>query len=72
MSVTVRVACAADVPVLDRHLPSGRNDVHATFVAKADVTYLAAWSGEEPCGVALIRWAGLRARDPGLAFPGAP
>lgn len=28
--VVVRIAVPADLPVLDRELPSGRNDVHAT------------------------------------------
>ena len=62
-SFVVRPVTGADVPVLDRHIPTGRNDVHATFEARSrnpdEVTYLAAWVGDEPYGTGVIRWTGV-------------
>lgn len=55
----VRVAGPADLPVLDRHLPTGRNDVHAQFLrrqAAGDAAYLVAWAGEVPLGTGIVRW----------------
>src|SRR5215207_4665232 len=75
-SFLVRPVVPADVPVLDRDIPTGRNDVHARFVTRSrdrgDVTYLAAWLGDEPYGTGVIRWTGLRERHPGGDFPEEP
>jgi hypothetical protein len=46
--LTVRVAAVADLPALDRAVPTGRNDVHRAFLARqatGEVTYLTAWRG---------------------------
>ena len=59
--LTVRVAEDADLPALDRALPTGRNDVHRAFLARqatGEVTYLAAWRGDTAVGVGLVRWTG--------------
>jgi GNAT superfamily N-acetyltransferase len=61
----VRVATTGDLPVLDRALPSGRNDVHRAFLARqeaGDASYLVAWRGGTPVGTGVVRWAG---RGPG-------
>lgn len=59
--LTVRVAADADLPALDRGLPTGRNDVHRAFLARqaaGEVTYLVAWRGEAPVGTGVVRWTG--------------
>jgi ribosomal protein S18 acetylase RimI-like enzyme len=59
--VVVRVAADADLPVLDRAIPTGRNDMHRAFLtrqAAGEATYVVAWRGSEPVGVGLVRWAG--------------
>ena len=61
MTLSVRTATAADLPVLDRVLPTGRNDIHRAFLARqraGDASYLVAWRDAEPVGSGLIRWAG--------------
>jgi GNAT superfamily N-acetyltransferase len=50
-----------DLPVLDRAIPTGRNDVHREFLrrqAAGDATYLVAWRDAEPVGSGVIRWGG--------------
>jgi GNAT superfamily N-acetyltransferase len=57
----VRVAEEADVPALDRALPTGRNDVHRAFLARqatGEVTYLVAWRDDAAVGAGAVRWAG--------------
>lgn len=59
--LTVRLADDADLPVLDRAVPTGRNDVHRAFLARqaaGDATYIVAWRGAEPVGTGLLRWGG--------------
>ena len=59
--LTVRVAEDADLPALDRWLPTGRNDAHRAFLvrqAAGEVTYLFAWRGDAPVGVGVVRWTG--------------
>jgi ribosomal protein S18 acetylase RimI-like enzyme len=59
--VVVRVAVPEDLPVLDRAIPTGRNDVHREFLrrqAAGDATYLVAWRDAEPVGYGAIRWGG--------------
>jgi ribosomal protein S18 acetylase RimI-like enzyme len=59
--VTIRPAAETDLPVLDRSIPTGANDVHRAFLrrqATGDATYLVAWRGAEPVGSGVIRWAG--------------
>ena len=59
--VTVRMAEDADLPHLDRALPTGRNDVHRAFLARqvtGEVSYLAAWRGDAAVGVGAVRWTG--------------
>lgn len=59
VGITVRMATRADLAVLDRELPSGRNDVHAAFLARQDAaqaTYLVAWQGPVPVGTGVLRW----------------
>jgi ribosomal protein S18 acetylase RimI-like enzyme len=59
--VVVRVAEDGDLAVLDRVLPTGRNDAHAQLLARqaaGDASYLVAWQGSEPVGAGLIRWTG--------------
>ena len=59
--VVVRVAADADLPVLDRAIPTGSNDMHRALLARqaaGDASYLVAWRGAEPVGVGLVRWAG--------------
>jgi GNAT superfamily N-acetyltransferase len=60
-ALTVRVAEDADLPALDRGLPTGRNDAHRAFLARqaaGEVTYLVAWRGDAPVGVGVVRWTG--------------
>ena len=57
----VRVAEDADLPALDRALPTGRNDVHRGFPARqasGEVSYLAAGRGGAAVGVGAVRWTG--------------
>jgi GNAT superfamily N-acetyltransferase len=59
--LTVRVAADADLPALDRSLPTGRNDVHRAFLgrqAAGEVTYLTAWRDDTAVGTGLVRWTG--------------
>jgi ribosomal protein S18 acetylase RimI-like enzyme len=59
--LTVRVAQDADLPALDRALPTGRNDVHRAFLARqasGEATYLTAWRGHAAVGVGAVRWTG--------------
>ena len=59
--LTVRVAEDADLPALDRALPTGRNDVHRAFLARqasGEVSYLTAWRGGGAVGVGAVRWTG--------------
>jgi ribosomal protein S18 acetylase RimI-like enzyme len=66
---TVRPARRADLPALDAALPTGRNDVHAGFLARQDeglATYLVAWDGEVPVGYGVLRWH-VGVRDPELS-----
>ena len=59
--LTVRVAEDADLPALDRALPTGRNDVHRAFLARqatGEVSYLAAWRGDAAVGAGAVRWTG--------------
>ena len=59
--LSVRVAEDADLPALDRALPTGRNDVHRAFLARqatGEVTYLTAWRGASAVGAGLLRWTG--------------
>ena len=59
--VTVRVAQAADLAALDLAIPSGRNDVHRSFLARqaqGHASYLVAWRGGRPVGVGVVRWTG--------------
>jgi ribosomal protein S18 acetylase RimI-like enzyme len=59
--LTVRVAEEADLPALDRALPTGRNDVHRAFLARqatGEVSYLSAWRGDAAVGVGAVRWTG--------------
>ena len=69
--LTVRTAEDADLPALDRALPTGRNDVHRAFLAAqatGEVTYLAAWRGDTAVGVGAVRWTGRADRpDPELS-----
>jgi ribosomal protein S18 acetylase RimI-like enzyme len=73
--IEVRPCTAADVPVLDRCMPSGRNDVHAWFFGRQEtgaVTYLVAWRGAEPVGTGVLTWEGLREEAPRAELPGVP
>jgi GNAT superfamily N-acetyltransferase len=59
--LTVRVAEDADLPALDRALPTGRNDVHRAFLARqaaGEASYLVAWRGDAAVGVGAVRWTG--------------
>lgn len=70
--VVVRTAVPAELPVLDRELPSGRNDVHAAFLARqaaGDAVYLVAWLGPVPVGTGVVRWAGGRPEITNLQVP---
>jgi GNAT superfamily N-acetyltransferase len=52
--LTVRILTAADVELVDRHLPLSRLDRHT----RDRSTYLVAWDGGEPIGHAHIAWTG--------------
>lgn len=57
--VEVRPCVVADLVVLNQEIPTGRNDVHAAFLARqasGDVVYLAAWRGLVPVGTGVLRW----------------
>ena len=74
MTAEVRSAVPGDLAVLDRELPTGRNHVHATFLARqasGDVTYLVAWRGPVPVGIAVLRWHP-RVRDPEIGNLSVP
>jgi ribosomal protein S18 acetylase RimI-like enzyme len=60
-ALTVRLAADADLPVLDRAIPTGRNDMHAAALRRQAAgagSYLVAWRGEEPVGTGIVRWTG--------------
>lgn len=72
--ITVRTATAADLPALDRAIPTGRNDVHRAFLAQqetGDASYVVAWRGAEPVGSGAVRWAGLDPEISNLQVPEA-
>ena len=67
--VLVRPCVVADLALLNQELPSGRNDVHAVFLARqasGDAVYLAAWRGAVPVGTGVLRWHP-HVRDPEIA-----
>jgi ribosomal protein S18 acetylase RimI-like enzyme len=60
-ATSVRLGTAADLPALDRAIPTGRNDVHRAFLARqeaGEASYLVAWRGGSPVGTGVIRWGG--------------
>lgn len=60
-ATSVRLGTAADLPALDRAIPTGRNDVHRAFLTRqeaGDASYLVVWRGVEPIGSGLVRWGG--------------
>jgi ribosomal protein S18 acetylase RimI-like enzyme len=66
-ATSVRLGTAADLPALDRAIPTGRNDVHRSFLARqeaGDASYVVAWQGAEPVGSGVIRWGG---QDPEIS-----
>jgi len=73
----MRIAtCAeADLDLLERHLPTGRNDAHAYHFGcqrAGEVEYLIAWIDDVPVGNCVITWAGFREDAPRAAFPDCP
>ncbi len=65
----------ADLAVLERCLPTGRNDAHAYHFGRqraGEVEYLIAWVGEAAVGQAVVTWAGFREEAVRLAVPECP
>lgn len=68
----IRACVAADVDVLEEHLPTGRNQVHAWFVGRQRegvCTYLAAYDDGVPVGTCVLSWEGLADPAARAAFP---
>ncbi|MBR7838501.1 GNAT family N-acetyltransferase [Actinospica durhamensis] len=61
--------------MLERYLPTGRNDVHTYHFGcqQADeAAYLIAWSEEAAVGHVVVTWAGFREEPARLAVPQCP
>lgn len=73
----LRIATCAesDIDALERHRPSGRNDVHAYHFGRqqtGETEYLVAWADDVAVGSIVITWAGFRQDAPRWATnPGA-
>lgn len=73
--VEVRRCAAADVELLEQHLPSRGTNVHAYFLSRqqsGEVTYLIACVGGTPVGSAVISWAGPRHPETQAALGAVP
>ena len=71
----ITTCTAADLSVLERHLPTGKNNAHAYHFSrqkKGEAEYLIAWIDDIPVGYALINWNGFRDDEPRAAYPGCP
>ncbi|MFH9266323.1 GNAT family N-acetyltransferase [Streptomyces sp. NPDC017546] len=74
--VLIRPARAADLDLLERHLPSpGRTRRHAARFDRQEQglsTFLTAWADDVPVGTAQILWQGCAAPEVQARFPGCP
>ncbi|MGW8489498.1 GNAT family N-acetyltransferase [Streptomyces sp. NPDC055886] len=74
--VRIRPCRAADLDVLERHMPSpGRTRRHAARFDRQEQglsTFLTAWADDVPVGTAQILWQGCAAPEVQARFPGCP
>jgi putative acetyltransferase len=73
--VIVREATQADLATLERFLPTGQAQVHASHLASAAegrTSFLVAWEGERPLGTGVVRWDGPVGDVAAAACPGVP
>ncbi|MFJ6611164.1 GNAT family N-acetyltransferase [Streptomyces sp. NPDC091289] len=74
--VLIRPCRAADLDVLERHMPSpGRTLRHAARFDQQEqglTTFLTAWIDDVPVGTAQILWQGCAAPEVRARFPGCP
>ncbi|MGW0645216.1 GNAT family N-acetyltransferase [Streptomyces badius] len=75
--VHIRPCRAADLDVLERHMPSpGRTRRHAARFERQEqglATFLTAWADDDaPVGTAQILWRGCSAPEVQARFPGCP
>lgn len=74
--VLIRPCRAADLDVLERHMPSpGRTLRHAARFDQQEqglTTFLTAWIDDVPVGTAQILWQGCAAPEVQARFPGCP
>jgi ribosomal protein S18 acetylase RimI-like enzyme len=66
--LNIRPCVDADLDALERAFPNGG---HAHHAHQAYRTYLVAWDGDDPIGVAVILWDGPYHPDVRAALPGA-
>jgi len=71
--VIVRPVTEADLPVLEERwpVPGGVHAGHLRAQQYDGATFLAAWSGEEPAGSAMVQWGGPVGSAAREAFPDA-
>ncbi|MEU2096030.1 MULTISPECIES: GNAT family N-acetyltransferase [Streptomyces albovinaceus subgroup] len=74
--VHIRPCRAADLDVLERHMPSpGRTRRHADRFDRQEqglTAFLTAWADDVPVGTAQILWQGCAAPEVQARFPGCP
>ncbi|MEU2798161.1 GNAT family N-acetyltransferase [Streptomyces sp. NPDC007117] len=77
VSVRIRLCRAADLDVLERHMPSpGRTRRHAARFDRQEQglsAFLTAWADDDvPVGTAQVLWQGCAAPEVQARFPGCP
>jgi ribosomal protein S18 acetylase RimI-like enzyme len=72
----IRLCADTDIDLLERHMPTGRGEVHAFHLARQQTgasEYLVAWhDGTTPIGYGVINWTGFRDEQARTAFPACP